>query len=135
MHPFPEFKWLQHHSVLCFVCMSSLFHLPAVSPSCPFSCQCHFSVFGKLQRSSGSSVQNSHFHRALNAFWLLMMKQTYINLIVAEYKMVLTNKISTTYVLHKIDHLVLQTKKSRKEPLAPIGKKLRSQIIFLGATE
>ena len=29
----------------------------------------------------------------------------------------------------------LQTKKSGKEPLAPIRKKLRSQIIFLGATE
>ncbi len=29
----------------------------------------------------------------------------------------------------------LQTKKASKEPLAPIRKKLRRQIIFLGATE
>ncbi len=29
----------------------------------------------------------------------------------------------------------LQTKKSSKEPLAPIREKLRRQIIFLGAAE
>lgn len=52
------------------------FHLPAISLSCPFSCQCmwcRFPVFGKLQRTSGSSVQSPHFHWALNAFWLMMM--------------------------------------------------------------
>ncbi len=33
------------------------------------------------------------------------------------------------------DYAGLQTKKSSKEPLAPIREKLRRQIIFLGAAE
>ncbi len=92
-------------SLRSLFCMYSLFHLPALSPSCPFSCQCHFSVFGKLQRTSGSSVQNSYFHRALNAFWLLMMKPTCILFLLLNIKWTVTNKISTTYVLRKTDNL------------------------------
>ncbi len=47
--------------------------------------------------------------------------------------MTFSSHLASVYCMYKEPGL--QTKKLSKEPLAPIRKKLRRQIIFLGATE